>query len=166
MEQPILIVSGDGHTGAPPEAYRDYIEPRYRGDIDRLIDENDEWVELAVKCTDTPPEVLDIIDAHRAIRDNGELGAWDMDRRLQELDREGVAGELLLPGHSLATLPFFGLVNRPCPPELRMAGTRAYHRWLADQMQIAPGRFYGIAEPGPCLDMDDTVKELRWLAAN
>ena len=45
-----------------------------------LIHENDAWVEMAVRCTDTPPTVLDIIAVHRAIRDKNELGAWDLER--------------------------------------------------------------------------------------
>jgi predicted TIM-barrel fold metal-dependent hydrolase len=64
----------------------------------------------------------------------------------------------------VATLPFFAQVNKPRPPDLRAAGQRAYHRWLADFMGASGGRLVGVAEPGPCLDMDETLKELRWCA--
>jgi predicted TIM-barrel fold metal-dependent hydrolase len=37
---------------------------------------------------------------------------------------------------------------------------------LAEGMQEAAGRIYGIADPGPCLDLDETVAELRWCADN
>lgn len=168
MEEPIVIVSADGHTGGPPEIYRDYIESKYLGALDALTAENDEWVGITTSAGGTakchPSEVLDVIDERNAIRTDGELGAWDMARRLRELDAEGVAGELLLSGHQCSTLPFFGTVNHPYSPELRAAGTRAYHRWLADCITASHGRLFGVAEPGPCLDMDETVKELRWVA--
>ncbi|HEX5586589.1 MAG TPA: amidohydrolase family protein, partial [Acidimicrobiia bacterium] len=57
-----------------------------------------------------------------------------------------------------------GIVNKPTSPEVRAAGQRAYHRWLADFMAPAGGRLVGVAEPGPCLDMDEAVAELRWVA--
>jgi predicted TIM-barrel fold metal-dependent hydrolase len=160
----ILIFSADGHSGCHPDVYRDYIEERYLEDLDRLIAENDDWVAGGISQARFSPETLELIDEQEAIRSGGELGAWDFDRRLQELDREGVAGELLIPGHQLSTLPFFGLINRPYPPDLRAAGARAYHRQLADAMAGANGRLYGVADAGPCLDMDETLRELRWAA--
>jgi predicted TIM-barrel fold metal-dependent hydrolase len=164
MTERLVLVSADGHAGGPPEIYRDYIESRYLPDLDALTAENEEWKRLAITCKGSPAETLDLIDERGCIRTDGELGAWDLDRRVRELDGEGIACELLLSGHQMSTLPFFGVVNNPYSPELREAGTRAYHRWLADAMARAGGRFAGIAESGPCLDMDATVGELRWAA--
>jgi hypothetical protein len=48
------------------------------------------------------------------------------------LDGDGVAGQLLLYGHGLATTPFFSVANDPYSPELRAAGAKAHHRWLVD----------------------------------
>jgi predicted TIM-barrel fold metal-dependent hydrolase len=166
MDERILIVSADGHTGAPPENYRDYIESEYLPELAQLTIENDEWLSVVITAKGSPEETLEVIDARHAIRTDGELGAFDMERRVQELDAEGVACELLLSGHQMSTLPFFGVVNNAFSAELRGAGTRAYHRWLADAMAASSGRFYGIAEPGPCLDMEATVTELRWAAAH
>jgi predicted TIM-barrel fold metal-dependent hydrolase len=33
-------------------------------------------------------------------------------------------------------------------------------------MAAADGRLFGVAEPGPCLDMEETVRELEWVAAH
>lgn len=166
MDDRLIIVSADGHTGAPPEAYRDYIESAYAPELDRLAVENDEWLSVVITAKGSAEETLEVIDARRAIRDEGELGAFDMDRRVAELDAEGVAAELLLSGHQMCTLPFFGVVNTPHPADLRAAGTRAYHRWLADAMADVPGRFYGVAEAGPCVDLSATISELRWAAGH
>jgi predicted TIM-barrel fold metal-dependent hydrolase len=162
--KPIVMVSADGHAGAPPEAYRDYIEPQHREELDGLIEQDRRWRDTAVASRRFAEGTLDLIDRGGAIRSGGEFGAWELDRRLTELDREGVAGEILIPGHQVSILPFFGAMNRPCAPELRSAGARAYHRHLADTMAASGGRLFGIADPGPCLDIDETVEELHWVA--
>src|ERR1700722_1199494 len=132
MSERLMLISADGHTGAPPAAYRNYLERRYWPDLEALEAENDEWCQTAIRWKAASPQILDIVDEDHVVRTDGELGAWDIARRVRELDREGVACELLISGHQCSTLPFFGLVNRPQPAELRMAGTRAYHRWLFD----------------------------------
>lgn len=162
----ILLVSADGHSGGPPEVYRDYLEARYQPDLEALIAVDREWRANSIMMSRFTSETLDVIDRDGAIRGDGELGAWEMDRRLVELDREGVAAEVLIPGHQVSMLPFFAHINAPFPVEMRIAGARAYHRQLADQMAGAGGRLVAIAEPGPCIDMDAAVRELEWLAGN
>ncbi|MCU1346676.1 MAG: putative amidohydrolase, partial [Acidimicrobiia bacterium] len=39
-------------------------------------------------------------------------------------------------------------------------------RWLSDFMGQSGGRLYGVAEPGPTLDMADSLRELEWLTQN
>jgi predicted TIM-barrel fold metal-dependent hydrolase len=160
----LLIFSADGHAGAPVEAYRPYLDGPYRDRVDDLIAENEIYMEVAGRPSLPTPEALDVFDDRGAVRGGGALGAWDMDVRLRMLDADGVAGELVHPGHQNATLPFFGIVNKPVSADLRAAGQRAYHRWLVDFMSGAEGRLVGVAEPGPCVDMNETVRELRWAA--
>jgi predicted TIM-barrel fold metal-dependent hydrolase len=165
----VIVVSCDGHTGGPPETIRPYLESKYHDALEKLQQESDAYVALArpIQHSDRTPEVLEVIDGRGAIAAEGdEYGIWDPARRLQELDGDGIAAELLLSGHASAATPFFGPVNVPYPPELRMAGARAYHRWLADFMKEGHGRFRGAAESGPCLDMDETVQEIEWVAQN
>ena len=75
-----------------------------------------------------------------------------------------MAAEVLIPGHQVSMLPFFSVNNAPFAAELRAAGVRAYNRHLADGMADCGGRLVGIADPGPCLDIEATVRELRWVA--
>jgi predicted TIM-barrel fold metal-dependent hydrolase len=164
MSKKILLISGDGHVGAMPEDYRPYLDPAHRSAIDDLKAENDEFMSNTILQTRYSKGQLDLIDEREAIRSGGGAGVDDVGRRLKELDGEGIAAELLIPGHQFATLPFFSMINKPVSPELRAAGARAYHRWLADMMAQAGGRLVGLGEAGPCLDMDATVEELRWIA--
>jgi predicted TIM-barrel fold metal-dependent hydrolase len=108
--------------------------------------------------------VLDVIDDRQAIRSGGVTGAWDVARRLREMDAEGVAAEIVHAGHQAASMPFFSQVNKSHPAEYRAAGVRAYHRWFADCISEGQGRIYGVADPGPCHDMSETVRELHWAA--
>lgn len=166
MDTPITLVSADGHVSAPPEMYADYIEKKYLPDLDALRAENEEWKTLIYSAKNTDPEILKVVDPQGAIQTDGEFGAWDIDRRVKELDREGVACEVILSGTQCSNLPFFGLMNRPFPPELRTAGLKAHHRWIAERTAAHPGRFHKIATSGPCVDLAETTAELRWCAQN
>jgi len=161
----VLIVSADAHSGGPPEAYRDYLDPEYRRALEDLEVENREFLTRGITQERYSRAQLELIDERGVIRKGGLLGAWDAHSRLREMDAEGIAAEIVLPGHQLALLPFFGIFSRPAPPELRAAGVRAYHRWLSQLIAASKGRLYGVADAGPCLDMAGTVRELQWVAA-
>jgi predicted TIM-barrel fold metal-dependent hydrolase len=166
MSDKLLLISADAHVGGFPEDYRAYIDPKYRDRINDLIAEDKEFVGRGISQDRYSKEQLDRMDERNAIRDGGLEGAFNLKRRLQELDSEGVAAELLNPGHQVSTLPFFSPINKPCSPDLRVAGARAYHRWLADQMKDSGGRLVGTADAGTVLDVAETVREVHWLADN
>ena len=96
----------------------------------------------------------------------GRAGRMTSTGVCREMDAEGCAAEILHSGTQSATSLWYGAANRPCSEELRWAGARAYHRWAADFMAAADGRLVGVADPGPCRDMDATIAELEWLAGN
>lgn len=158
----ILLVSADSHITPPPAAIAEYLETAYRPWLRDYRDENEAW-QRNLRFLEFPPEVLAVIDKEEAIRTGGDLG-WDHERRLLEMDREGVAAELILASTHAAATPFFGYANRPYPPDVRLAGTRAYHRWLADFMAAARARMFAVALSGPCLDMAQATADLRWVA--
>jgi predicted TIM-barrel fold metal-dependent hydrolase len=148
MDERLMVFSFDGHVGGPPECYLDHIEARYRADLEALRAENDEW---AGYCK------------FHGFERGERYGVFDPGRLLEELDADGIAGQILLNGHGMATTPFFSVANDPYPPELRAAGAKAFHRWLADFAAEGHGRLVPIADPGPCLDMRAAVAELRWV---
>jgi predicted TIM-barrel fold metal-dependent hydrolase len=160
----LIIFSADGHAGADIETYRPYLERRFWGELDGLAAENEEYLTVAGRAAHPTEEAMAVFDRRGAVAAAGEFGAWDIDLRMQELDAEGIAGELIHYGTQCSTSPFFGHINRPCSPELRAAGARAYHRWLADFMAASDGRLFGVADPGPCVDLDETIDDLRWVA--
>jgi predicted TIM-barrel fold metal-dependent hydrolase len=158
----MLIVSADSHITPPPSAVFEYLEADDQHWIREYLDENEAW-HRTLRCFRFPQDVLDVIDDDMCIRTHGDLG-WDRDRRLREMDREGVAAELLLAGTNAAAPPFFSCANRVYPADVRLAGCRAYHRWVADVTEGARDRLIGVAVPGPCLDMEQALGDLRWVA--
>src|SRR5579863_4688815 len=145
MSERLLIISGDNHAGAKLSTYAPYIEAKYRPALKELEQEEAEFFAATGVLSQFSDKVLDVIDDRRAIRTGGVSGAWDVRRRLQEMDAEGVAAEIVHAGHQAASMPFFSQVNRPHPVEHRAAGVRAYHRWFADCIAQSDGRIHGVA---------------------
>ncbi len=142
------VISADCHAGADLLDYEAYLDPRYRDDFRR-------WAASYVN----PFADLQEPDADRN---------WNSDRRLSDLDREGVAGEVLFPN---TVPPFFPRVSLAAPApetasdvEYRWAGLRAHNRWLAEFCAQAPERRAGV---GQILlnDLDEAVAGVHEIAA-
>jgi predicted TIM-barrel fold metal-dependent hydrolase len=105
------------------------------------------------------------VDREDAFRSGGVNGAWDIKRRLTEMDREGIAGEVLFLGPQTTMEPFFTPSNRPTPLDVRAAGLRAFHRWMADHIADADaeGRLRPTADTAGD-DMPAIIRELAWCA--
>ncbi|MBW3668475.1 MAG: amidohydrolase [Actinobacteria bacterium] len=157
----LIVVSADAHAGTEVESYRPYLDPAYHPLLDELAQED--MIQRQFMMGQAPSGDGGG-DAGVGDQQGGLAGAWDMRRRLAEMDREGVAAEIVLPGVPTTKVPFFGAENQPHPPDVRLAGTRAYHRWINDAIEPGRGRLFPVADPGPCHDMAATVDELRWVA--
>jgi predicted TIM-barrel fold metal-dependent hydrolase len=100
---------------------------------------------------------------------NKTAGHYDMHARLRDLDRDGVAGQVLLHGSQNGeVIPFSDFRGSPVPAspedaELRAIGLTIYNRWLADFCTIEPERQIGIAQI-PIWDVDACVREIEWAA--
>lgn len=147
--QRYTVISADCHAGADLLEYRGYLDPRYRDDFDA-------WAASYVN----PYQDLTEPEAERN---------WNSDRRLADLDREGVAGEVLYPN---TVPPFFprGSLAAPAPEtaeelDYRWAGLRAHNRWLADFCSLAPERRAGV---GQILlnDLDQAIEGVRDIASH
>ncbi len=160
----LILVSGDGHVGPPPEEYRPYLDRKALEHFDGFLQDHERWIWSMRELARFSDDVLDCMDERDAIRSGGETGAWDLDRRLQEMDAEGITAEALITNHQLQGQPFYSPMCSRWNTELQAAGVRAFHRWVADHIAGAPHRLIGMAEAGPCVDMEETVRELHWVA--
>lgn len=167
MSDPIIIVSNDGHMSAPLATYKKYLETKYHSALDELdAGENETYKHMN--------KTLSAYAANSAADDGlgdpfGEerqRGGYDVAYRMAENDKQGITAEIIFEGTQWTTAPWFNIQNWPHSDELRAVGSMAYHRWMADCIIESEGRIFGILEPGPCLDMKATIRELEWWAAN
>src|SRR5246500_4515002 len=149
----VTLISSDGHVAARMADHRPYLESAYLEEFDAFLVD---YAKHGVKTFD-PENVADRLDPEVAeawqkdVADQGRLdAAWNPERRLAELDREGVAAEGLFPGFPppfLMSPPTRAAAAGLAAPTLDQlsAGYRAYNRWLADFRATAPERWVGMA---------------------
>jgi predicted TIM-barrel fold metal-dependent hydrolase len=175
MSDRLLLVSSDGHIGPRTDAFRDYVDPRYREDFeDYLRHYHSVW---RVDKQRDEGDLMSWSEDFRTQRMSNETmqwgveGKWDPKRRLEALDEDGVAADVLFPDDQSAnSVPFgaslsdFKLTIDDYAPELKFAGAQAYNRWLADFCSAAPERLLGLALLGTLngLDVDSAVREIQW----
>lgn len=158
-----VVISSDSHAGADIVDYKPYLESKWH-------DEFDEWASNYTNPWDFVDPRLEREDF-----DFGEVeiltGAaswhsalsWDSPRRIQHMDQDGIAGEVIFPNTAPPFMP--GSVFAGTGPqtrgeyERRWAGLQAHNRWLADFCALAPGRRAGIAQV-MFDDLDDTLAEV------
>lgn len=163
VEERLTIVSGDSHATLLPEDWEQYVESEYWHLLPQVRDDNDDYVALMGLFNQFSPEVLEVIDADDIWADGGVSGAWDLDRRLVEMDRDGIAAELVYAGDSRAIMPLTG-TYRVYPQDVIAAGTRAYARWLSDAFGSATDRLLLVGDPTAAADIDGVLAELTWMA--
>src|SRR5262245_3152450 len=108
----LILVSADGHAGPLPDAYRPYMERLALDHFDDFVHDHDRYVNALYGVCHYSDEAIATIDDRHAIRTGGTTGAWDVSRRLKEMDDEGIAAELVVYNHQLAGQPFFSPVCR------------------------------------------------------
>jgi predicted TIM-barrel fold metal-dependent hydrolase len=159
----IVVVSVDSHATPPPEVWADYLDPQYHRLLPGVHEDNQKFLELFGMRSTFPSEVLETIATEGAWRSGGYLGVWDPDRRLAEMDREGVAAEVVY-SNDMRAIPLFAPLYRQYPQEVIAAGARAYERWVAEVFGTHPDRLLLVGDPGAGVDMDSMLGALRWTA--
>jgi predicted TIM-barrel fold metal-dependent hydrolase len=165
MTENVIIVSGDGHAMPPPEVLRDYLDPVARDHYDDLVRDNEKHLRIMKVFGRHTAEADEYIDERGSMADGGFTGGWTTSRRLQEMDAEGIAAEVIFWGHQFAVVPFFTPSTPNYSQALQAAGSRSYHRWLADHVADGKGRLLPVGDASGT-DMKVTVEELHWLGAH
>lgn len=140
------VISSDCHAGADMLEYRSYLESS-------LHEEFDAWAAAFVN----PFGDLVRPDADRN---------WDTNRRVREMDADGVVAEVVYPNTVPPFYPSGSLVATSPTAEdypFRLAGLRAHNRWMAEWCAELPTRRAGI---GQILlnDIDEAVRDVHWIA--
>ena len=105
-------------------------------------------------------QLPEVAEAHT----NGYHGLHDAKLRLADMDREGVAAELIYHGDFRLGDMFHNNTNDKFSLDAWHAGSIAWNRWAGDNFSSARDRFLAVGTIGPCIDMDATVAELQWIA--
>ena len=124
------------------EAYRDYLEPKY-------LDEFDAWRDRYRNP---------FKDLTTGTRDRN----WNDERRIAELEDDGVVAEVVFPNTIPPFFPTGAVVarrRRPEEYELRLAGVRAHNRWLADWCARHPSAGRASARSS------STTSTTRWMTS-
>lgn len=148
FETPIITITADTHAGASIETYRDYLDPQDRAAFDEWRGgyQNPSRKHVGSKKTKN----------------------WDSAERLADLERDGVAGEVVFPN---TVPPFYERAFHVAPPpgpddfRRKLAGTRAHNRWLAEFCAEAPERRAGIGLIH-LNDLDEAIADVEWIARN
>jgi predicted TIM-barrel fold metal-dependent hydrolase len=164
----IMVISSDGHVTARMPDYRPYLESRFHEEFDAFAkvyaSEGSRNFERPALLSRLDLDVVD--DWQRDFLDAGRTdGNSDPASRLKEMEREGLAAEVLFPDFGLPFelySPFLATMTGLAPRSKEQidAGNRAFNRWLADFCNCAPERFAGLA----AINFDDVeaaVAEIR-----
>jgi predicted TIM-barrel fold metal-dependent hydrolase len=163
MDERLIIVSSDSHAGIPKELWSEYLDPAFHDLIPSLHEDNAIYP-VATALLGARKEATSPFEEHSQIHRDGWHGLHDPVLRMADMDREGVAAELIFHGDSRLGDLFHNGTNKKYPFEAWEAGAKAWNRWAADAFGFATDRFLLTAAVGPCTDIDAAVAEIHWIA--
>jgi len=162
----VVAVTSDSHVGPLlREQLRDYCPRQYLEQFDEFC----AFADTLPKRMAGPDPDEDARTSH--LRNALTTGGWDPHQRIRDMDRDGVAGEVIFHGLNTGRqdfMPFngpFGAFGLPgFDNELVGFGRHIFNQWLADFVSVEPERHAGLAHL-PMWDPDAAVAELEWAAS-
>lgn len=180
-----LMISGDCHAGPPLPAFRDHFEPSERDDFDAYCRSRPNIGLADAAMAGDLDAVGQALAAFMRATGAGEAaaasfsersatmmrGLSDSASRDAALDAEGIAAEVIYPDGFVMNFPPYSDAMVPAaspvlakefwPYEKRLAGARAYNRWLAEFCNESPARRAGVMLLPPAHEIDVLIDELR-----
>ena len=158
-----MVISADCHAGLPSEQYREWLDPEFRDAFDQSLAAR---AAMEAELAERGLRNEEFAEEWEQENAEGLRGGWDAGRRDQELDADGIVGEVIFPDADAVTggasAPFgAGLAaTADVPIDLLMAGAKAHNRWLAELCNESPHRRAGVAIV-PIFDVEAAVAEIR-----
>jgi len=166
----LILVSVDDHVVEPPDLFEGRLEARFADRAPKVVrkdDGSDQWV---YEGTDIPNVGLNAVSG-RPPEEYGveptsfaeiREGAYDIDKRIDDMDANGVLASLNFPSFPQFCGQIFNNVE---DKELGIAVLRAYNDWHVDEWAGAhPGRIIPLGLV-PYWDPQLMAAEVRRLAA-
>ena len=165
MGERVIIVSCDSHAGVPKELWPEYLPKRFHGLLDQLHRDCDEIYPRAIYCIGAKVGGGEGANAeHQEAQRDDWHGLYDPVLRLADMDREGIAAELIYLGDSRLGDMFHNVTGRDYGLDAWEAGAKGWNRYCADAFGFAPDRLLITGAIGPCVDMEAQLAELDWMA--
>jgi predicted TIM-barrel fold metal-dependent hydrolase len=181
----VVVVTSDSHVGPSlTEHLRRYCPSSYLEQFDAFAAAATDPTKLAggVQAKNRGIQVNDAKAAERLEKGRVEslynaqgTGSYDVYQRLRDMDRDGVAAEVIFHGTANADgvfdlIPFqwtaFSDVDSHVgreERELGAVGRHIYNQWLADFCSVEPARHVGLAQV-PIWDIEASIREVEWAA--
>ena len=171
MSEHLVLISADGHAGAPVAEYRPYMDADVLDEFDRFLVDREAWrVErnrsMGLAEDDElvhalfGEEMVALYDRAGGGVDSAGVPASTTPTAARPSSRsEGIVAEVLFADFQNSNEPPWGAAF-PFPdttPRLRLAGARIFNRWLADFCAELPGRRGGVGIVQPH-DIDARVR--------
>ena len=161
----LTIVSADGHSVMPTELWPEYLEKEFHDYLPAFTAEQEINAKAMIPLNDMSlGAAMDRFDEDDAYGSGGWRGAWDADVRLAQMDREGIAAEIVHHGFFRIADLGFSVMSATYPNEVVDAGVRAHDRWAHDTFGSAADRLLLVGSMGTCADIDARKAELEWVA--
>jgi predicted TIM-barrel fold metal-dependent hydrolase len=169
----VVVVTADSHVGPRiREDLRPYCPSAYLDEFDAFVASYtapEGGTHVHVDVDGYPyPEARE--RARRARENAAVAGHYDMQARLDDMDRDGIAAEVIFHGSQngepfpfitdpLSTFRFSPTGDRR-QLELVEVGQQIYNRWLADACAMAPGRRVGLVHL-PLWNIEASIAAVR-----
>lgn len=179
LDAPLIVVTADSHFGPRlREDLREYCPRQYLEEYDAYVKAYEPLSDPGKLRESLGGEGLGEQGSSHAQLTNDTAGHYDVHQRLKDMDRDGIAAEVIYHGSQngqcFPLLPTMGgtfnsMVFSPgvCSPhelELAAVGQRMYNRWLADQCSVQPERHVGLAHV-PMWDVAAATREVEWASS-
>jgi predicted TIM-barrel fold metal-dependent hydrolase len=182
LDTPLVVVTTDAHIGPRlKEDLREYCPRQYLEEYDAFVkavepysDPSKMYDMFAHTKGENPEADLAFQTSFAALQRNATAGHYDVHERLADMDRDGIAAEVVFHGSQNGQcFPFldpaggtfnaliFSPVGSEHDLELAAVGQHMYNQWLADQCSVQPERHAGLVYL-PMWDIGAAIRELEW----
>lgn len=156
-------VSADSHIIEPPDCFSRYVDARYRDSCPHVVEdpqrgalfvipgmEKGTFGLIGLSAAGLTPEQ---IKWEGGSFDQVYRGAYDPVARVTDMDRDGVAAELIYPSAGMV------IYSHP-DTGYQQACFQAYNRWLEGFIAGAPDRLFGIGTTA-VRSVDELIRDMR-----